>query len=207
MRIHRFVHVRFWDALQSVRLSQKRSPLLLVLAMVGMLATSAWAEETPAAAADPSAAAAQAMSMPKDDERKKWISTTTANFEKIDPVKAADFAFELFKISNCAEELKGIASRCGAKDPETAKAWAEQQPNTKVRCCGECGVRATFISYIAGAWAEIRPLHNPTPDDFTIASAVIDWILVPADWRILSKNVVRSDASDHYALFLAVAHP
>lgn len=47
------------------------------------------------------------------------------------------------------------------------------------------------------------PMANPTPDDFTIASAVIDWILVPSDWRILAKNVVRSHASDHNALFLS----
>lgn len=52
-----------------------------------------------------------------------------------------------------------------------------------------------------------RPLNNPTPDDFTIASAVIDWILVPADWQILSKNVIRYAASDHYALFLSATQP
>jgi endonuclease/exonuclease/phosphatase (EEP) superfamily protein YafD len=60
---------------------------------------------------------------------------------------------------------------------------------------------------LGGEGYTTRPLNNPTPDDFTIASAVIDWILVPADWRILSKNVLRSAASDHYALFLSAAYP
>jgi endonuclease/exonuclease/phosphatase family metal-dependent hydrolase len=58
---------------------------------------------------------------------------------------------------------------------------------------------------LAGGGYTTRPLNNPTPDDFTIKTAVIDWILVPADWHILSKNIVRSAASDHYALFLSAA--
>ena len=60
---------------------------------------------------------------------------------------------------------------------------------------------------LAGGGYTARPLNNPAPEDFTIASAVIDWILVPADWRILSKNIARSAASDHYALFLSAACP
>ena len=60
---------------------------------------------------------------------------------------------------------------------------------------------------LAGGGYSTRPVKNPTPDDFTITNAVIDWILVPADWRILSKTIVRSVASDHSALFVSAAQP
>lgn len=58
---------------------------------------------------------------------------------------------------------------------------------------------------LAGGGYTTRPLNNPTPGDFTIKTAVIDWVLVPANWRILSKSVVRSEDSDHHALFLSAA--
>jgi endonuclease/exonuclease/phosphatase family metal-dependent hydrolase len=68
------------------------------------------------------------------------------------------------------------------------------------------GENAMDILFGGGGYTT-RPLNNPTLDDFTIKTSVIDWILVPADWRIVARNIVRSDASDHYALFLSAAHP
>jgi len=52
------------------------------------------------------------------------------------------------------------------------------------------------------------PLANPQPDDYTFPSTnpdrVIDWILIPADWRMLKKTVVSQDTSDHAAVFMQV---
>ena len=59
-------------------------------------------------------------------------------------------------------------------------------------------------------WEEIRAWIDAArvASDTTTASArtpyAIDWILVPDEWRINAKNVVRSPASDHWPVFMEV---
>lgn len=46
------------------------------------------------------------------------------------------------------------------------------------------------------------PVENPSTSDFTITTgnpcAVVDWVLVPKSWKIVSRKVIPSLASDHY---------
>jgi L-arabinose isomerase len=59
-------------------------------------------------------------------------------------------------------------------------------------------------------WEEIQAWIDAArgASDTTTASArtpyAIDWILVPDEWRINAKNVVRSPASDHWPVFMEV---
>ncbi len=56
-----------------------------------------------------------------------------------------------------------------------------------------------------------RPMASPTASDFTFPAEepvkVIDWVLVPRDWRIVSKQVVASDLSDHLPVVVEVELP
>jgi len=69
------------------------------------------------------------------------------------------------------------------------------------------GKTAIGLLYSGGGYATL-PTGQPIREDTTLASAttpyVIDWILVPADWRIIQKEVIRSPASDHWPVFMEV---
>jgi endonuclease/exonuclease/phosphatase family metal-dependent hydrolase len=56
-----------------------------------------------------------------------------------------------------------------------------------------------------------RPENPPAQEQLTWPSfapaKLIDWILVPADWRILEYHVRNTDLSDHAAVFMEVSRP
>jgi hypothetical protein len=61
----------------------------------------------------------------------------------------------------------------------------------------------------SGGYATL-PREKPTEQDHTISAArpspyVIDWILVPHSWRILSRRSVPLPWSDHRAVVMDVA--
>ncbi|MFA5137643.1 MAG: endonuclease/exonuclease/phosphatase family protein [Elusimicrobiota bacterium] len=55
------------------------------------------------------------------------------------------------------------------------------------------------------------PRQSPAESDYTGVytgkPAVIDWILVPPDWTILSRRVIQADWSDHRPVVMDVALP
>ncbi len=61
---------------------------------------------------------------------------------------------------------------------------------------------------LAGGGYITLPLKDSRTSDFTISvgrpSAIVDWILLPPEWRILSRRVLPLTASDHYALAMEV---
>ncbi|MEI6422831.1 MAG: hypothetical protein WCP55_11485, partial [Lentisphaerota bacterium] len=61
---------------------------------------------------------------------------------------------------------------------------------------------------LAGGGFTTLPLKESKTSDFTISvgrpSAIVDWILVPLEWHILSRRVLPIIASDHYALAMEV---
>lgn len=65
------------------------------------------------------------------------------------------------------------------------------------------GENALSLLLDGGGYTTV-PLRDPTTNDFTISCAVIDWILVPPSWKIISRSVVPSVASDHSAVFMTV---
>ena len=52
------------------------------------------------------------------------------------------------------------------------------------------------------------PLKDPKTSDFTIGvgrpSAIVDWILVPPSWNIVSRRVLQLTASDHYPVLMEI---
>ena len=52
------------------------------------------------------------------------------------------------------------------------------------------------------------PTSEPTKKDFTFSSTkpakVIDWVLVPVDWKMVSRSVIDSQLSDHRAVVMEV---
>jgi len=69
------------------------------------------------------------------------------------------------------------------------------------------GLNALSLLLDSGAYATL-PHGKPSEQDFTGRTAgrksVIDWILVPSDWRILSRRVVPLPWSDHKAVVMDV---
>jgi endonuclease/exonuclease/phosphatase family metal-dependent hydrolase len=55
------------------------------------------------------------------------------------------------------------------------------------------------------------PLRNPTRSDFTIVVGnpikIVDWVLVPPSWTIVSRKVLPLSASDHCAVVVEVKVP
>jgi endonuclease/exonuclease/phosphatase family metal-dependent hydrolase len=58
---------------------------------------------------------------------------------------------------------------------------------------------------------QTRPENPPAEDQLTWPSfapaKLIDWILVPMDWRILGYHIRNTDLSDHAAVFMEVSRP
>jgi endonuclease/exonuclease/phosphatase family metal-dependent hydrolase len=71
------------------------------------------------------------------------------------------------------------------------------------------GDRQTALSYLldSGAYRTL-PTDDPRPEELTFSvtqpSSVIDWILVPADWTIVSKSVEDWALSDHRPVVMEV---
>ena len=67
----------------------------------------------------------------------------------------------------------------------------------------------TAVSHLlsTGIWRTL-PEKEPSGKDFTFPSGdprmVIDWVLVPAEWRVISKKVTGGDLSDHLAVVMEV---
>ena len=71
------------------------------------------------------------------------------------------------------------------------------------------GMNALSLLLEGGGYATL-PREKPTEQDHTISAArpsayVIDWILVPPTWRILSRRAVPLPWSDHRAVVMDVA--
>ena len=64
---------------------------------------------------------------------------------------------------------------------------------------------------LGGGGYTTSPLRDPTPSDFTIVVGnpikIVDWVLVPPSWSILSRKVVSLTASDHMAVVMEVGAP
>jgi endonuclease/exonuclease/phosphatase family metal-dependent hydrolase len=67
------------------------------------------------------------------------------------------------------------------------------------------GMNALSLLLDSGGYTTL-PLRNPTPEDSTGSGPieVIDWILVPPSWRILSERAVPLPWSDHRAVVMEV---
>jgi endonuclease/exonuclease/phosphatase family metal-dependent hydrolase len=67
----------------------------------------------------------------------------------------------------------------------------------------------TAVSWLLASGAyQTRPIGEPTREDSTFWSrkpgAVIDWILVPEGWGIISKTTINRPLSDHLAVVMEV---
>jgi endonuclease/exonuclease/phosphatase family metal-dependent hydrolase len=67
----------------------------------------------------------------------------------------------------------------------------------------------TAVSWLLARGAyQTRPIGEPCQEDSTFWSrkpcAVIDWILVPAGWKIISKTTINRLLSDHIAVVMEV---
>jgi endonuclease/exonuclease/phosphatase family metal-dependent hydrolase len=65
------------------------------------------------------------------------------------------------------------------------------------------------MDFLMGTGAYVTlPISNPDSSEFTISvgkpSAIVDWILVPFSWKIISKQVLPLTVSDHYPLMMDV---
>jgi len=72
------------------------------------------------------------------------------------------------------------------------------------------GTTAMSVLFETGHWRTL-PADTPTPADLTFSTmkpqSVIDWVLVPPDWKILSKKLAGGELSDHYAVIMEVEIP
>ena len=67
----------------------------------------------------------------------------------------------------------------------------------------------TAVSWLLARGAyQTRPIGEPSQEDSTFRSrklrAVIDWILVPEGWSIISKTTINRPLSDHLAIVMEV---
>ncbi len=67
----------------------------------------------------------------------------------------------------------------------------------------------TAVSWLLDRGAyQTRPIGEPSQEDSTFGSrkpgAVIDWILVPEGWSIISKTTINRPLSDHLAIVMEV---
>ena len=69
------------------------------------------------------------------------------------------------------------------------------------------GTTAMSVVLESGQWKTL-PTGKPSSEDLTFSTmkpeSVIDWILIPPSWKILSKKVMGGQLSDHYAVVMEV---
>ena len=69
------------------------------------------------------------------------------------------------------------------------------------------GTTAMSVLFESGRWKTL-PTGKPAAHELTFSTikpqSVIDWILIPRDWKIISKKVIGGELSDHYAVIMEV---
>ncbi len=80
-------------------------------------------------------------------------------------------------------------------------------PESQVDSAGRSAMSKLLVS---GRFATL-PDGQPVEEDLTFRSfdpdRIIDWVLVPPDWSIVSREVLKSDLSDHLPVIMEVRLP